>query len=216
MDVAPPYVAGARVQAPHGEEGRSKKRIFYEGDRARPALWRNTWVLAWAAVLLGCPRTAPAPSGLDAASGPVGPACPTDAWSPADRCALARAVFHLKGPQGHEVEWYATECDKWPVKVDVAVRCGGKWAPWFGDGVAPDCQDEQFVTVNLRTQTAKARGLWLQLSPSDAGFAFRLTPAQLVPSQPGGEPRQLDALCGDLSGDLFPLDGGFVARTRTP
>jgi hypothetical protein len=126
---------------------------------------------------------------------------------------LVRSIFHLDGPNGHEVEWYATDCAKWPVKLDVGISCQGHWAPFFGADVQPDCQDEKMIAVNLRRQAQRAKGILLRLTPRDGGFDFLFVPGQLVSDPPGGEPKALDALCGTVTGTATELDGGWAVHT---
>jgi hypothetical protein len=129
-----------------------------------------------------------------------------------ERCALFRAVLHLDGPAGHELEWYATDCGKWPMPVDPSVRCDNRWAPLFGLDHAPQCQDAQFVAVNRRADGGRARGLLLRLTPRDGGYDFALVPGQLA----GDPPQEVETLCGDMAGAVDWTDGGWVARTVHP
>jgi len=133
--------------------------------------------------------------------------------SPAERCELARAVLHLDGPKGRELEWYATECGRWPVNVDVSLRCGGAWEPLFGRDAIPSCADEQFVAVNVRGHSTRERGLWLQLLPADGGFAFVVKPAVLSAGSLQGEPRDVGSMCGAVAGQVARADGGWSAHT---
>jgi hypothetical protein len=165
------------------------------------------WLLLWAAAA-GCPKepvaVAPVPD-----AGPPKPRCAMDSMTAMERCALFRAVLHLDGPAGHELEWYATDCGKWPMPVDPAVRCDGRWAPLFGPDRVPDCSDAQFAAVNRRADGGRSRGLLLRLTPSDAGYDFALTPGQLA----GEEPKEVETLCGSMAGAVDWADGGWLART---
>jgi hypothetical protein len=133
-----------------------------------------------------------------------------------ERCALFRAVLHLDGPAGHELEWYATDCGKWPMPVDPAVRCDGRWVPLFPPLNVPDCADAQFVAVNRRADGGRSRGLLLRLTARDGGYDFALTPGHLAGDGPGAEPKELESLCGSMAGAVDWADGGWDARTVHP